>query len=160
MRLKDWQAVLDSGCPLPCTPAGVMELLRQNDVDLSGKSAVVVGRSPLVGKPLAAMLLAANATVTVCHSATKNIGDVCRGADVLAAAMGVPRFVKADMVKEGAVVVDVGISRTETGLVGDVEFETVQSRAAAITPVPGGVGPMTVAMLLWNTVTLAERNTQ
>lgn len=156
-QLKSWKDVLASGIPLPCTPAGVMELLEQNGISLSGKQAVVMGRSPLVGKPLALMLLAADATVTLAHSRTKDAGAVCRGADILVAAMGVPRYIKADMVKPGAAVVDVGISRTDAGLIGDVDFAAVKETAGAVTPVPGGVGPMTVAMLLWNTVRAAEK---
>jgi methylenetetrahydrofolate dehydrogenase (NADP+) / methenyltetrahydrofolate cyclohydrolase len=158
MQMKNWSTVLSSGVPLPCTPAGVMELLGQYGVALSGKNVVVVGRSPLVGKPLAMMLAASDATVTLCHSRTAAIGDVCRRADVLVAALGVPRFVTAEMVKPGAVVVDVGISRTDKGLVGDVDFNAVKDVAGFITPVPGGVGPMTVALLLWNTVLSAERS--
>jgi methylenetetrahydrofolate dehydrogenase (NADP+)/methenyltetrahydrofolate cyclohydrolase len=141
---------------VPCTPAGVMELLRSAGVELTGAEAVVVGRSKLVGKPVAALLLAANATVTQCHSRTRDLGEVCRRADVLVAAVGVPRLVTADMVREGAVVIDVGIHREETGLVGDVDFDAVKEKAAAITPVPGGVGPMTIAMLLSNTVKAAR----
>jgi methylenetetrahydrofolate dehydrogenase (NADP+) / methenyltetrahydrofolate cyclohydrolase len=156
-QLKSWKDIVASGLPLPCTPWGVMEILEQNKINLSGANAVVIGRSTLVGKPISMMLLAADATVSMCHSRTKDIGAVCRQADVLIAAMGVARFVKADMVKPGAVVVDVGMNRLETGLAGDVDFENVKNVAGAITPVPGGVGPMTVAMLLWNTVLAAER---
>ncbi len=141
---------------VPCTPAGVMELLRSAGVELTGAEAVVVGRSKLVGKPVAALLLAANATVTQCHSRTRDLAEVCRRAEVLVAAVGVPRLVTADMVREGAVVIDVGIHREETGLVGDVDFDAVKEKAAAITPVPGGVGPMTIAMLLSNTVKAAR----
>lgn len=155
-QLKSWRDVLASGLPLPCTPWGVMELLAQNKIDPAGKHAVVVGRSTLVGKPLALMLLAADATVTLCHSRTKDLAAVCRQADILVAALGAAKFVKGDWVKPGAVVVDVGISRTAAGLVGDVDFEAARGHAQAITPVPGGVGAMTVAMLLWNTVRLAE----
>ena len=139
-----------------CTPAGVIELLKRYDLPCEGKKAVVVGRSNIVGKPLAALLLRsgafANATVTVCHSKTENLAQVCREADFLFAAIGRPKFITRDMVKEGAVVVDVGINRTDEGLCGDVDFEAVKDRVAAITPVPGGVGPMTIAMLLKNTV--------
>jgi methylenetetrahydrofolate dehydrogenase (NADP+) / methenyltetrahydrofolate cyclohydrolase len=142
---------------VPCTPAGVMELLAEADVQLEGARAVVLGRSILVGKPLAALLLAANATVTQCHSRTRDLAAVCREADVLIAAVGHPGIVTAEMVREGAVVIDVGTNRTDTGLVGDVDFEAVGKRAAAITPVPGGVGPMTRAMLLANTVRAARR---
>ncbi|HEX6457659.1 MAG TPA: bifunctional methylenetetrahydrofolate dehydrogenase/methenyltetrahydrofolate cyclohydrolase FolD [Thermoleophilaceae bacterium] len=141
---------------VPCTPAGVMELLRVAGAELQGAEAVVIGRSKLVGKPVAALLLAANATVTQCHSKTRDLAAVCRRADVLVAAAGVPRIVTADMVREGAIVIDVGIHRTDDGLVGDVDFEAVKDVAAAITPVPGGVGPMTIAMLLANTVRAAH----
>ena len=140
----------------PCTPSGVMELLRRHDVALEGAEAVVVGRSDLVGKPLAALLLAANATVTVCHSRTRDLPDVCRRADVLVAAVGRPLFVQGDWVKEGATVIDVGINRTDEGLAGDVDFSAAAERAALITPVPGGVGPMTIAMLLRNTLEAAK----
>lgn len=139
-------------CLAPCTPQGVMRLLSDYRVPLDGANAVVIGRSELVGKPLAMMLLAANATVTICHSHTRNLADICRTADVLVSAVGKPRFVTADMVKEGAVVVDVGINRTVERLVGDVDFDAVAPRCRLITPVPGGVGPMTVAMLLCNTL--------
>jgi methylenetetrahydrofolate dehydrogenase (NADP+) / methenyltetrahydrofolate cyclohydrolase len=139
----------------PATPSGVMELLRRHDVVLEGAEAVVVGRSDLVGKPVGALLLAENATVTTCHSRTRDLAGVCRRADVLIAAVGRPELVKGDWVKEGAVVVDVGINRTDDGLVGDVEFESARERARLITPVPGGVGPMTIAMLLRNTLRAA-----
>jgi methylenetetrahydrofolate dehydrogenase (NADP+)/methenyltetrahydrofolate cyclohydrolase len=141
---------------VPCTPAGVMELLDAAGADLRGAEAVVVGRSKLVGRPLASLLLARDATVTTCHSRTRDLGEVCRRADVLVAAVGVPRLVQGDWVREGAVVIDVGINRTDAGLVGDVDFEAAAERAAAITPVPGGVGPMTIAMLLANTVKAAR----
>jgi methylenetetrahydrofolate dehydrogenase (NADP+)/methenyltetrahydrofolate cyclohydrolase len=141
---------------VPCTPSGVMELLRVAGVELRGAEAVVVGRSILVGKPLAQLLLAEDATVTHCHSRTRDLAEVCRRADVLIAAVGVPHLVNGEMVKEGAVVIDVGINRTEHGLVGDVDFDSVKHKAAAITPVPGGVGPMTIAMLLANTVQAAR----
>ena len=140
----------------PCTPSGVMELLARHDVALEGAEAVVVGRSDLVGKPLAALLLAANATVTTCHSRTRDLAGVCRRADVLVAAVGRPRFVQGDWVKEGAAVIDVGINRTDDGLVGDVDFAPAAERAGLITPVPGGVGPMTIAMLLRNTLAAAK----
>jgi methylenetetrahydrofolate dehydrogenase (NADP+)/methenyltetrahydrofolate cyclohydrolase len=142
---------------VPCTPAGVMELLREAGAELEGARAVVVGRSILVGKPLAQLLLRANATVTHCHSRTRDLGAVCREADVLIAAVGSPRLVTADMVREGAVVIDVGTNRTESGPVGDVDFDAVRERARAITPVPGGVGPMTRAMLLVNTLQAARQ---
>jgi methylenetetrahydrofolate dehydrogenase (NADP+)/methenyltetrahydrofolate cyclohydrolase len=140
----------------PCTPAGVMELLRRHDVALEGAEAVVVGRSDLVGKPLSALLLAANATVTTCHSRTRDLAAVCRRADILVAAVGRPEFVRGDWVKEGATVIDVGINRTDAGLVGDVAFAEAAERAALITPVPRGVGPMTIAMLLRNTLLAAR----
>jgi methylenetetrahydrofolate dehydrogenase (NADP+)/methenyltetrahydrofolate cyclohydrolase len=140
----------------PATPLGVMELLRRHDVALEGAEAVVVGRSDLVGKPVASLLLAANATVTMCHSRTRDLAAVCRRADVLVAAVGRPGLVRGDWVKEGAVVIDVGINRTEEGLTGDVEFDAAAERARLITPVPGGVGPMTIAMLLRNTLQAAQ----
>ena len=142
---------------VPCTPAGVMELLDEAGASLEGARAVVIGRSILVGKPLAQLLLAANATVTHCHSRTRDLEAVCREADVLIAAVGSPRLVTGEMVREGAVVIDVGTNRTDDGLVGDVDFEAVAERARAITPVPGGVGPMTRAMLLVNTLRAARR---
>jgi methylenetetrahydrofolate dehydrogenase (NADP+) / methenyltetrahydrofolate cyclohydrolase len=142
---------------VPCTPAGVMELLKEAGAELEGARAVVLGRSILVGKPLAQLLLGANATVTHCHSRTRDLPAVCREADVLIAAVGSPRLVTADMVREGATVIDVGTNRTDDGLVGDVDFEAARERAGAITPVPGGVGPMTRAMLLVNTLRAARR---
>jgi methylenetetrahydrofolate dehydrogenase (NADP+) / methenyltetrahydrofolate cyclohydrolase len=142
---------------VPCTPAGVMELLREAGAELEGARAVVLGRSILVGKPLAQLLLGANATVTHCHSRTRDLPAVCREADVLIAAVGSPKLVGADMVREGAVVIDVGTNRTDDGLVGDVDFEAAREKAGAITPVPGGVGPMTRAMLLVNTLRAARR---
>ncbi|MCW2953065.1 MAG: Methylenetetrahydrofolate dehydrogenase [Conexibacter sp.] len=140
----------------PCTPSGVMELLRRYEVALEGAEAVIVGRSDLVGKPLVHLLLAANATVTICHSRTRDLPAVCARADVLVAAVGVPRLLGADAVKPGATVIDVGVNRTDDGLVGDVDFEAVREIAGLITPVPGGVGPMTIAMLLRNTVSAAK----
>ncbi len=140
----------------PCTPTGVMELLREAGVEIEGARAVVVGRSILVGKPLAALLLAANATVTHCHSRTRNLAAVCREADIVIAAAGQPALISGDMVREGAVVIDVGTNRVDGGLVGDVDYDSVSERAAAITPVPGGVGPMTRAMLLVNTLAAAR----
>jgi methylenetetrahydrofolate dehydrogenase (NADP+) / methenyltetrahydrofolate cyclohydrolase len=150
--------LLAHGVPglVPCTPAGVMELLRHEGVELEGAEAVVVGRSKLVGVPVARLLLSANATVTVCHSRTRDLAAVCRRADVLVAAVGAPRLLGADAVKPGAVVIDVGVNRTEDGLCGDVDFEPAAEVAAAITPVPGGVGPMTIAMLLANTLAAAR----
>ncbi len=140
---------------VPATPSGVIELLRAYDTPLEGANAVVVGRSDLVGKPVAALLLARNATVTVCHSRTRDLAAVCREADVLVAAVGRPRLITGDMVAEGATVIDVGMNRTEDGLAGDVDFDSAAARARAITPVPGGVGPMTIAMLLRNTLKAA-----
>jgi methylenetetrahydrofolate dehydrogenase (NADP+) / methenyltetrahydrofolate cyclohydrolase len=139
-----------------CTPLGVMELLHYEEVELRGAEAVVIGRSQLVGRPLSSLLLARDATVTMCHSRTRHLADVCQRADVLVAAVGQAELVTAEMVREGAVVIDVGINRTEDGLVGDVDFNAVAEKAAAITPVPGGVGPMTIAMLLSNTVRAAR----
>jgi len=142
---------------LPCTPAGVMELIKESGMDIVGKECVVVGRSNIVGKPQAMLLLHQHGTVTICHSRTKNLKEVCKRADILIAAVGKPRFITANMVKPGAVVIDVGINRLENGkLVGDVDFENVSKVAAAITPVPGGVGPMTIAMLMKNTVKAAS----
>jgi methylenetetrahydrofolate dehydrogenase (NADP+)/methenyltetrahydrofolate cyclohydrolase len=143
---------------LPCTPAGVMEILDHYGIELKGAEAVVVGRSRIVGKPLAQLLLARHATVTVCHTRTRDLAAHCRRADVLCVAAGRPQVITGDMIKEGAVVVDVGINRLPSGaLVGDVEFESAARRARAITPVPGGVGPMTVAMLMKNTLLVARR---
>ena len=142
---------------LPCTPAGVMELIDSTGVEIAGKSCVVIGRSNIVGKPMAMLLLHRSGTVTICHSKTKNLAEICRNADILVAAVGKANFVTADMVKEGAVVIDVGMNRLENGkLCGDVDFEAVEKKAAFITPVPGGVGPMTIAMLMKNTLTAAK----
>lgn len=142
---------------LPCTPAGVMELIHSTGTDLTGKRAVVLGRSNIVGKPMAMLLLHENATVTIAHSKTKNLAELTRQADVLVAAVGRPKFVTADMVKPGAVVIDVGMDRDENGkLCGDVDFDSVSQVCGAITPVPGGVGPMTISMLLQNTLTAAR----
>ncbi|MGZ4226396.1 MAG: bifunctional methylenetetrahydrofolate dehydrogenase/methenyltetrahydrofolate cyclohydrolase FolD [Solirubrobacteraceae bacterium] len=140
----------------PCTPMGVMELLRRHDVELVGAEAVVVGRSDLVGKPVAALLLAEHCTVTICHSRTRDLPAVCRRADVLIAAVGRPQMIKGDWIKPGAAVIDVGINRTDAGLAGDVEFDSASEVAGLITPVPGGVGPMTIAMLLRNTFEAAK----
>ena len=150
---------LVTGSPLfvPCTPRGIMELLARSGISLSGKDAVVVGRSNIVGKPMAFLLLAQNATVTMCHSKTKDLSAVTSRADVLIAAIGKPRMITADMVKEGAAVIDVGVNRLESGkLAGDVAFDEVAPKTSAITPVPGGVGPMTIAMLMKNTLDAAR----
>ena len=142
---------------LPCTPAGVMELLSRSGIEVSGKECVVIGRSNIVGKPQAMLLLHANGTVTVCHSRTKNLAEICARADILVSAIGKAKFVTPDMVKEGAVVIDVGINRDENGkLCGDVDFEKVAPKTSFITPVPGGVGPMTITMLMKNTLTAAK----
>lgn len=142
---------------LPCTPAGVIELIRSTGVEIAGKNCVVIGRSNIVGKPMAMLLLHNNATVTICHSRTRNLKELCRSADILVSAVGKAHFVTADMVKEGTVVIDVGMNRDENGkLCGDVDFSAVEPLASFITPVPGGVGPMTIAMLMKNTVTAAK----
>ncbi|MBR6531066.1 MAG: bifunctional methylenetetrahydrofolate dehydrogenase/methenyltetrahydrofolate cyclohydrolase FolD [Clostridia bacterium] len=142
---------------LPCTPAGIMEMLRYENISLDGKSCVVIGRSNIVGKPMAMLMLKENATVTICHSRTKNLKEVVAGADVIVAAVGRPNFVTADMVKDGAVIIDVGINRMDDGkLCGDVDFEACKDKASYITPVPGGVGPMTIATLMQNTVTATK----
>jgi methylenetetrahydrofolate dehydrogenase (NADP+)/methenyltetrahydrofolate cyclohydrolase len=142
---------------LPCTPAGVMELLKHYNIAIEGKNCVVVGRSNIVGKPMAMLLLEKNGTVTVCHSRTQNIGEICRYADIIVVAVGRAGFLKADMVKPGAVVIDVGINRgTDGKLYGDVAFDEVEKIASYITPVPGGVGPMTITMLLKNTLSAAK----
>lgn len=153
--------LLAHGTPglVPCTPAGVMELLAHEGVELEGAEAVVVGRSKLVGVPVARLLLQANATVTICHSRTRDLDATCRRADVLVAAVGVPRLLGAEAIKPGAVVIDVGMNRLEEGLCGDVDYEAAAEVAAAITPVPGGVGPMTIAMLLANTLQAARMRT-
>ncbi len=142
---------------VPCTPAGIMEMLAFEGIDVAGKSCVVIGRSNIVGKPMSMLLLHKNGTVTICHSKTENLKEICQNADILVAAVGRPNFVTADMVKEGAVVIDVGINRVDGKLVGDVDFEAVKGKCAAITPVPGGVGPMTIAMLMQNTLTAAKK---
>ena len=135
-----------------CTPLGIMKMLEKEGIDVSGKNAVVIGRSETVGKPMAMLLLNANATVTICHSKTQNLAEICKTADILVAAVGKAKFVTADMIKEGAVVIDVGMNRDENGkLCGDVDFENVKEHTAYITPVPGGVGPMTITMLMYNT---------
>lgn len=141
-----------------CTPLGVMKLLEKEGIELRGKNAVVLGRSETVGKPMALLLLNANATVSICHSKTNNIEEICRTADILVSSVGIPRFVKANMVKEGAVVIDIGINRDENGkLCGDVDFENVKEKTSYITPVPGGVGPMTITMLMYNTCLVAYK---
>lgn len=143
---------------LPCTPAGIMEMLKYYNIPIAGKECVVIGRSNIVGKPMAMLLLQQNGTVTICHSKTQNLAEVTRRADILVAAVGIPHFVTADMVKDGAVVVDVGMDRVDNGkLCGDVDFAAVEPKASYITPVPGGVGPMTIATLLKNTVTAAKQ---
>ena len=144
-------------CTVACTPKGALYMLKHAGISISGKEAVVVGRSNIVGRPMAMLLLQENATVTICHSRTANLAEHTRRADILVAAIGKPRFITADMVKEGAVVVDVGINRVDGKLCGDVDFEAVSERASWITPVPGGVGKMTIAMLMDNTVSAAEK---
>lgn len=142
---------------LPCTPAGIMEMLKYYNIEIEGKECVVIGRSNIVGKPMAMLLLQKNGTVTICHSRTKNLKEVTSRADILVAAVGIPYFVTADMVKDGAVVIDVGMDRNKDGkLCGDVDFAEVEKKASYITPVPGGVGPMTIATLMKNTVTAAK----
>ena len=146
---------------LPCTPAGCIELIASTGVEIKGKECVIVGRSNIVGKPMAMLLLHNHGTVTICHSRTKNLKEVCRRADILVAAVGVPKMITADMIKPGAVVIDVGMNRDENGkLCGDVDFESAKEVAGFITPVPGGVGPMTIAMLMRNTITAAKLQQQ
>ena len=143
---------------LPCTPAGVMRLIESTGTDITGKQCVVIGRSNIVGKPQAMLLLQKNGTVTICHSKTRNLKEICLGADILVVAIGRANFVTGDMIKEGAVVIDVGMNRLDNGkLCGDVEFESAEKKASFITPVPGGVGPMTIAMLMKNTLTAAKQ---
>lgn len=150
---------IGNGIFLPCTPNGVMKLLEYEGIEVAGKRCVIIGRSNIVGKPMAMLMLAANATVTVCHSRTENLSEITRQADILVAAVGVPDFVKADMVREGAVVIDVGINRNvNERLCGDVDFKEVAKKASYITPVPGGVGPMTITMLMRNTITAAKNS--
>lgn len=153
---------LASGLPglVSCTPRGVIELIRSTGVQMAGKNAVVVGRSNLVGKPAAMLLLNENATVTICHSKTQNLKKICAGADILVAALGRPEFLTGEYIKEGAVVIDVGTSRVEGKLKGDVKFDEAEQKAAFITPVPGGVGPMTITMLLDNTLLAAQRQAE
>ncbi len=146
-------------CLVACTPNGIMKMLERENIQTKGKNAVVIGRSNIVGKPMAMLLLNADATVTVCHSKTQNLKEVCANADILVAAIGKPKFVTAEMIKQGAVVIDVGMNRDENGkLCGDVDFENVKDKCSYITPVPGGVGPMTITMLMYNTITAAERS--
>lgn len=142
---------------LPCTPAGIMEMLRYCNIECEGKHCVVIGRSDIVGKPMALLMLHKNATVTICHSKTKNLKEICKEADILIAAVGRAKFVTADMVKDGAVVIDVGMNREDGKLCGDVDFVNVKDKCSAITPVPGGVGPMTIATLMQNTLTAAKK---
>ncbi len=142
---------------LPCTPAGVMQLLKKSNISVEGKNCVVIGRSNIVGKPMAMLLLHKNATVTICHSKTENIKDITSKADIIVVAVGRAEFLTADMVKDGAVVIDVGMNRKDGKLCGDVDFESVSGKCSYITPVPGGVGPMTIAMLMKNTVTAAKQ---
>lgn len=143
----------------PCTPAGIMEMLEHENISVEGKHCVVVGRSNIVGKPMSMLLLHKNATVTICHSKTNNLEEICRSADILVAAVGKPNFITNDMVKEGAILIDVGINRVDGKLVGDIDFNNVKDKCSYITPVPGGVGPMTIAMLMKNTL-LAAINQQ
>lgn len=142
---------------VPCTPAGIMEMLSFYNISVEGKECVVIGRSNIVGKPMAMLLLHKNGTVTICHSKTKNLNDICHRADILVAAVGKANFVTADMVKEGAVVIDVGMNRSNGKLCGDIDFENVKEKVSFITPVPGGVGPMTISQLMQNTLTAAKR---
>lgn len=142
---------------LPCTPAGVMEMLKYYNIDICGKNCVVIGRSNIVGKPMSMLLLHKNGTVTICHSKTENLAEITSKADILVAAVGKAKFVTADMIKDGAVVIDVGMNRENGKLCGDVDFENAEKKASYITPVPGGVGPMTIATLMQNTVTAAKK---
>ena len=150
---------MKNDCLVACTPNGIMKMLERENIEIKGRNAVVIGRSNIVGKPMAMLLLNADATVTVCHSKTHNLSEICSKADILVAAIGRAKFVTADFVKNGAVVIDVGMNRDENGkLCGDVDYENVKEKCSYITPVPGGVGPMTITMLLYNTVTAAERS--
>ena len=150
--------VIGEECFISCTPYGVIKILEEYNIEIEGKNAVVLGRSNIVGKPMAQCLLSKNATITICHSKTQNIGEILKNADIVISAIGKPHFVTSDMIKEGAVVIDVGINRLEDGsIIGDVDFESVKEKASYITPVPGGVGPMTIAMLLTNVVKAAKK---
>jgi len=149
--------LLGQPATIACTPFGVIKMLESENIETNGKNAVVIGRSNIVGKPMALLLLQKNCTVTICHSKTQNLKEICKNADIIVAAIGRPKFVTADMVKNGAVVIDVGINRTAQGLVGDVDYDNIKDIASYITPVPGGVGPMTIAMLLENTYLCALR---
>ena len=155
MTIKTFEDIMKMNLFLPCTPYGCIELLDRTGVNLKGARAAVIGRSNIVGKPVSMLLLAKHATVTICHSRTKDLPDRVREADVVVAAIGQPQFVKGDWIREGATVIDVGVNRTDSGLVGDVEYAAAAERAGAITPVPGGVGPMTIAMLMQNTLKAA-----
>jgi methylenetetrahydrofolate dehydrogenase (NADP+)/methenyltetrahydrofolate cyclohydrolase len=157
VEAKSWKEIMERKLLLPCTPYGVMVLLDKYGIDVSGKNAVVIGRSNLGGKPVAALLLARNATVTIAHSRTRDLPEVCKRADIIVAVIGKPRFVTGDFVKPGAVVIDVGINRTDAGLCGDVDFDGVKDIAGWITPVPGGVGAMTITMLMNNTIMAASK---
>jgi len=157
---KNWEEIKNKKLILPCTPLGIMEILERNKIEIAKKNVVVVGRSNIVGKPLSFLLLAANATVTICHSQTKNLKEITSTADILVAAIGKANFISKDMVKENAVVIDVGINRTKQGLCGDVNFTEVAPKVSFITPVPGGIGPLTIAMLLENTIKLATPKRQ
>ena len=148
---------LNQDCFVSCTPYGIIKMLENYNIPIEGANAVIIGRSNIVGKPLAKCLLNKNATVTVCHSKTKNLGDITKQADILIAAIGKVKFVTQDMVKKGATVIDVGINRTESGLVGDTDFDAIKEKASYITPVPGGVGPMTIAMLMTNVIKAAKQ---
>jgi methylenetetrahydrofolate dehydrogenase (NADP+)/methenyltetrahydrofolate cyclohydrolase len=155
---KSWAEMSSGRSPLSCTPHGIIQILLRSKIPVAGRQVVVLGRSKLVGKPVSMMLQALDATVTMCHSRTRDLEEVCRQAEILVAAIGQPRFVKTSMVKEGAVVIDVGINRDTQGkLCGDVDFDAVKEKVSAITPVPGGVGPMTITMLLHNTLQLARK---
>lgn len=151
--------VIGQDCFISCTPFGIIKMLEEYNIPIEGKNAVIIGRSNIVGKPVAQCLLAKNATVTICHSKTKNIEEIIKQADIVIAALGKPKFVKAHMVKDGAIIIDVGINRNEAGkLEGDVDFENIEPKASYITPVPGGVGPMTIAMLMTNVVKAAKNS--